>query len=112
MIDVRLRANLKRNTILRFRSVVSRTTTSLDVTADAVVVAGGEGLEVVEGMDRDRVFGGTEAGSESVAADAALGDVVCSLGTNEETVASENRVGGEGGALGNVRTGRRQEKIK
>ena len=99
MIDVRLRANFKRNTILRLRGVVSRTTTSLDVAADTVVVACSESAQVTETVKGDGVLGGAVAEGSSVTSDLALSNVVRSLGTEEETVTTENGVSSESGAL-------------
>lgn len=50
-------------------------------------------------MNGDSVFRGIVADGSSVAGDVALGDIVGSLSTNEETVTAKNSVSGEGRAL-------------
>lgn len=64
-----------------------------------MVVAGGEGAQVPEAMDGDGVLWGGVTDGAGVAGDLALGDVVGSLGTDQETVTTENGVSGEGRAL-------------
>lgn len=66
-----------------------------------MVVAGRESLEVVQSVDGDGIFGGVVADGSSVAGDIATSDVVCSLSTNEESVAAENSISGEGRSLHN-----------
>lgn len=64
-----------------------------------MVVAGGEEAEVVETVDGDSVFRGVVANGRGGASDFSLGDVVGRLGTDKETVATEDGVSGECGAL-------------
>lgn len=71
----------------------------LDVTADAVVVGRGEGLEVVETVHGNGVFRGVVPEGGSVAGDVATGNVVRGLGADKETVTTQNGVCGESGAL-------------
>lgn len=73
--------------------------TSLDVTADAVVVGRGEGLEVVETVEGNGVLRGVVPDGGSVAGDVPTGNVICGLGTDKETVATQNGVCSESGAL-------------
>jgi hypothetical protein len=72
---------------------------SLDVTADTVVVAGGEGLQVVKAVNGHSVFRRVVTKSSSVTSDVALSDVVSSLSTNKESITAQNGVGSESGAL-------------
>jgi len=95
----RLCANFKGNTAVGGLGVVDSLSTSLDVAAHTVVVAGGEGVEVVGAVKGNRVIGSVEAKGSSIAGDLALGDVVRGLGTEEEAVTAENGVGSECGTL-------------
>lgn len=79
--------------------VVNGLGTSLDVLGNLVVVRGGEGGEVTETVKGDGVLGGREADGTSVSGDGAGEDIVRSLGTNKETVTTDNGVSGEGGPL-------------
>lgn len=112
--------------------VVGGTGTGFDVGVDAVVVRGRVGGEVAEALEGDGVLGGLVAGCEVVARDlAALSsgiggegrrsvskrwlrkvdaalrsthlDIVGSLGTSKESVLTNDGVGGEGGALEEVK---------
>ena len=82
--------------------VINRLSSSLNVGADAVVVAGGEGFQVVEPMDGDSIFRGIVADCSSVAGDIAFGDIVGRFSTNQEAVTTQNGVGSEGGSLRRV----------
>ena len=64
-----------------------------------MVVAGGEGLQVVKTVEGDGVVGSVEANGGGVTGDVTLSDVVCGLSTDEETITSEDGVSGEGRAL-------------
>jgi hypothetical protein len=64
-----------------------------------VVVRGGEGGEVAESVQGDGVLWGRETDGSGVSGNVARGDIVRSLGSDEETVTAEDSVGGEGGAL-------------
>jgi hypothetical protein len=88
----RLSTNLKSNTTLGGLGVVDGLGSSLDVTADTVVVAGGERVEVVQAVNSDRVLGRIVTDSSSVLGELALGDVVGSLGTNKESITANNAV--------------------
>jgi hypothetical protein len=79
--------------------IVNSLSTSLDVSINAVVVAGGEGVQVVEAVKGDSIFGSIVAEGSSIAGDVAFSDIVGSLGTNEETVATKDGVSSEGRAL-------------
>lgn len=103
LVHSRLGTDLEGNTRGGSLGVVDGFGTSLDVTVDAVVVAGREGAQVVESVNGDGVFRCAESDGRCVAGNLALGDVVGSLSSNEEPVTSNNGVGGEGGSL-------RQEK--
>lgn len=95
----RLSTDFESNTTVGSLGIVDSLRTSLYVLVDAVVVASGEGLEVVETVSGDSVFSSVVANGSSVARDCAFGDIVGSLSTNEETVATDNSVSGEKGAL-------------
>lgn len=64
-----------------------------------MVIARGEGVEVVETVDGDGVLRGIEAERSRVAGDFTLGHVVSSLGTEKETITTEDGVCGERGTL-------------
>lgn len=80
--------------------VVDSLGTSLDVLGDLVVVRGGEGGELAEGVEGHGVLWGRVAESSGVAGDGTGLDIVRCLTTDEETVVADNGVSGEGGALG------------
>jgi len=64
-----------------------------------VVVARGKSAEVGEAVEGDGILGRREANSGRVFGDTALGNIVGSLGTNEEAITAQYGVGGKGGAL-------------
>lgn len=66
-----------------------------------MVVAGGEGVQVVEAVYGDGVFGCVVADGGCVAGDVALCDVVRGLCADEETVTAEDGIGCERGSLWN-----------
>ena len=98
-VKVDLGADLEGDTAVGGLGVVDGLGTSLDVAVDALVVGGGEGLEVVETVDGNGVLRSVEADGGRVAGDLALGDVVGGLSADEETVTAEDSVGSEGRTL-------------
>ena len=64
-----------------------------------MVVARGEGVEVVEAMNSQGILRGIIANSSGVAGNFSLGDVVGSLGTKEEAITTEDGVCSESGTL-------------
>lgn len=98
-INLRLSTDLKADTLGGGLGVVDSLGTSLDVRADTVVVACSESAQVTETVEGDGVLGGTVAEGSSVTSDLALSNVVRGLGTEEETVTTENGVSSESGAL-------------
>ena len=99
-VEVDLGADLERDVARGRRAgVVHGLGAGLDVGADAVVVARGVRGEVGEPVEGDGVLGGTVAEGSSVTSDLALSNVVRGLGTEEETVTTENSVSSESGAL-------------
>ena len=97
--DVRLGADLQRNARCGGLGVIDRLSSGFDIGADAVVVAGSEGVEVVETVDRHGVFWCIVTNGSGVAGDLSIGDVVRSFGTKEETIAAEDGVSSESGTL-------------
>lgn len=79
--------------------VIERLSTGLGVSVDTVVVTGGVSVEVVDSLKGNGVFGRVVANGSSIAVDAALGNIVRSLGTEEEAITTNNSVGSEGGTL-------------
>lgn len=73
--------------------------TSLRVAADAVVVAGGVGVQVIESLKSDSIFRSVVANSGGVTGQVALGDVVSSLSTEEEAITTNDSISSEGGPL-------------
>jgi len=65
-----------------------------------VVVARGEGVEVVETVKGEGILGSIVAESSRVAGNFALGDVVSSLGTKKEAITAKDGVRSECGTLG------------
>ncbi len=82
--------------------VVDSLGTSFDVTAYAVVVAGREGVQVVQGVDGDSILRGVVTNGASIAGNVPTGDVVGGLSANEEAIATEDSVSSEGGSLREV----------
>lgn len=64
-----------------------------------MVVAGREGVQVVQGVDGDSVLWGVVTNGASIAGDVTTSDVVGGLSTNEEAIATKNSVGSEGRSL-------------
>lgn len=79
--------------------VIDRLGTGLDVSADAVVVAGSESFQVVQSVNGDSVFRGIVTNCSGVTGDVTFGDIVGRLGTNQEAVTTKNSVGSKGGTL-------------
>ena len=67
-----------------------------------MVVAGREGVQVVQGVDGDSVLRGVVTNGASIAGDVPTGDVVGGLSANEEAIATEDSVGSEGRSLKEV----------
>jgi hypothetical protein len=98
-VEVCLGANFQCNTSVGGLGVVYSLGAGLDVATDTVVVRRGEGIEVVETVQGDGVFGGIVPDGGSVAGDVATGDVVRSFGAEKEAVAAQNGVCSESGTL-------------
>ena len=64
-----------------------------------MVVARAKGREIAETMEGHCVFGCRESDGSGISGDGSGGDIVGSLGTDEEAITSDNSVGGKGGAL-------------
>ena len=79
--------------------VIDSFSTSLNIPGNTVVVAGGEGVEVVQPVKGDSVLRGIIPESSSITGDVATSDVVGSLSTNEETITTKNSVSSESRAL-------------
>lgn len=73
--------------------------TGLDLSVDAVVVAGGEEGQVVAGGDGSGVLGNAVADGSGVLGDGGLVDVVTTLSTNKEALVAENGVEVGSGAV-------------
>ena len=65
-----------------------------------MIVAGRESVEVVQAMKSDSVFRSIEANGGGETRDLALGNVVRRLRAEEEAVAADDGVRGDGRALG------------
>ena len=98
-IQHRLRAHLERDAAMRRLGVVHGLGARLDVAAHAVVVARRERVEVVQPVQGDAVLGRVVPERGGVPRDVAPGDVVRGFGADEEAVATEDGVGGEGWSL-------------
>jgi len=64
-----------------------------------VVVGRGEGLEVIETVEGNSVLRGIVSNGGSIAGDVATSNVVRGLGTDKETITTQNGVRSESGAL-------------
>ena len=95
----RLRANLERDAALGRLRVVDGLGAGLDVLGDAVVVGRVEGVELVQAVERDGVVGVRVAERGGPLGDRAVRDVVRGLGADEEAVAADDGVSGDGRAL-------------
>ena len=95
----RLGTNFKSDTRRGGFGVIDSLGTSLDISADAVVVAGMECVQVAKGVESDGVFWGIVANCSGVARDFALCDVISGLSTDEEAIASKDGIGSDCGAL-------------
>jgi len=98
-----LGTNLKADTLSSSLGVVDSLGTSLDISADTVVVAGSESAQVSETVEGDGVFGSAEANGSGVASDLALSDVVGSLTTEQEAVTANDSISSEGRALEDIK---------
>jgi hypothetical protein len=58
-----------------------------------------EGVQVAKSVEGDSVFGGIVADGGGVAGNFTLCDVICSLGTDEEAITSNDGVSCDSGAL-------------
>lgn len=96
---VRLGADLEVDVLGGALGVVGGLGAGLDVGRHAVVVARGEEVEVVQALEGDRVLRRAEADGRRVARHLALGDVVRRLRAEQEAVAADDGVRGEGRAL-------------
>lgn len=99
VVEVRLGADLDRDTTGGGLGVVDGTGTSLNVLRDLVVVRGRVDGEVLERADGNGVLGGRVADGGGVAVKLASLDVVRRLTTDKEAIVADNGVSGEGGAL-------------
>lgn len=97
--DIRLGTDFERDTRGCRLGVVNSLGASLDVRTNAVVIARGEGVEVVETVKGDGVFGGIVTDGRGVASNLTLGDVVSSLGTKKETITTKDGVCSESRTL-------------
>jgi hypothetical protein len=73
--------------------------TSLNVGAHTVVVTRGEGAQIGETMESDRVLGCRETRSRRVLGDTAFSDVVGCFGTSKETITTDHGVSSKCGTL-------------
>lgn len=79
--------------------------TGLNLSVDAVVVAGGEERQVVAGSDGSGVLGNAVANGSGVLGNSGLVDVVATLGADEESLVAENSVEVGGRAVQEVEEG-------
>jgi hypothetical protein len=79
--------------------------TGLDLSVDAVVVAGGEEGQVVAGSDSSGVLGNAVTDGSGVLGDGSLVDIVATLSTDEEALVAENGVEVGSGAVQQVEEG-------
>ena len=101
--DLRLGANLKRDTISRLSSVVRRTTASLDVTAHTMIITRRERRQLVRRQKRNSVLRCAKPSTSGVAGNLAGADVVLRFRAKQEAVPADNGVSSEGRTLYYVR---------
>jgi hypothetical protein len=90
---VRLGANLERDSRGGGIGIIYSLRAGLNVGAHTVVVARGEGAEVRETVESDRIFGCREATGSRVLRDTAFSDIVGCFGTEEEAITTNHGVG-------------------
>jgi hypothetical protein len=83
--------------------------TSLEIRVDAVVVRGREDLERVLSVEGNRVLGSSVTGGGGEAGDLGGTDIVSDISSDQETIAANNDITGEGGALEEINVGARVE---
>jgi len=103
LVKVSFGTKFKGNTAMCAFVVVNSFSTSLNISTDTVVVAGGEGVQAVETVEGDGVVGLVVTKGDSEFGEAAIGDVVTGFSSQKHTVTSDNGVGGEHGALEDVK---------
>lgn len=101
-VKIGLGADFQRNARSGGLCVIDRLSSGFDIGADSVVVAGSKGVEVVETVDSHGVFWCIVTDSSGVAGDLSISDIVRSLSTKEETIATEDGVSSESGTLEHV----------
>lgn len=99
-----LAGNLKADRVAGL-GVPGSLSTSLNLSVDAVVVAGSEDGQVVASGDGSGVLGNAVANGSGVLGDGSLLDVVATLSTNEEALVAKDSVEVGGGAVQEVEEG-------
>lgn len=89
---VRLGTNLERDSRRGGVGIVYSLRAGLNVGTHTVVVARGEGAQVGETMESDRVLGCRETRSGRVLGNTAFSDVVGCFGTSKETITTDHGV--------------------
>jgi len=99
MIYVRLGTNLEGDSRGGGIGIIYGLGAGLNVGANTVVVARGEGAQVVETMEGDRILGRRKAEGTRILGDTAFSDIIGCFGTDEEAVTTKHRVSGKCRAL-------------
>ena len=92
IIYVRLGTNLESDSRGGGTGVVYSLRAGLDVGAHTVVVARGEGAQIGETMESDRVLGSRETCCGRELGDTAFSDVVGRFGTSKEAITTDHGV--------------------
>jgi len=102
-VQVGLGTNLEVNTGSGSLRIIDGLGTSFDIRAHTVIVTGSESGPIAQTMDGDGIIRGTEADSTGATGEATLGDVVRRVGTDEESVTTEDGVGSECWSLEDIK---------
>lgn len=94
-VYLRLGTDFEVNTGSGGLGIIDSLGTGLDIGAHTVVVAGSVRGPITQAVDGDSVVGSAEADGTGVTGEATLGDVVRCLSSEEESITTEDSVGGE-----------------
>ena len=98
-MNSRLGTDFKSNVTARSLGVIDSLGTSLNILADAVVVAGAEDAAVAETVQGHSIFRCTVANRGGIASDGTLLHVEGRFTTNQEAVATDHTISSDSGSL-------------
>jgi len=98
-IEVCFGRDFKSDAVGGILRIIDGLSTRLDIWTDAMIVAGGENLAIVQSVECDSIFRGIETKGSRIARNPPLSHVVRGLPSKQESIAANDGVSGEGGAL-------------